>query len=98
MSQGVIMKRRKIDPETKMAAVLEKLRGESFVADICRQYQISESLSYRWRNKFLEGGRQTLSSRNGSGPEAGVKVRISELERIIRKQAVQIEILKIISQ
>jgi transposase len=43
------MKRRKIDPETKMAAVLEGLRGESSVAEICRKYQISESLYYRWR-------------------------------------------------
>ena len=55
------MKRRKIDPETKMAAVLEGLRGESSIADICRKYQISESLYYRWRDKFLEGGSQALS-------------------------------------
>jgi transposase len=91
MSQGVSMKRRKIDPETKMAAVLEGLRGESAIADICRKYQISESLCYRWLDKFLEGGSQALSSRNGSGPEAAVKARISELERIIGKQTVQIE-------
>jgi transposase-like protein len=52
------MKRRRIDPETKMAAVLEGLRGESSMADICHKYQISESLYYRWRDKFLEGGRQ----------------------------------------
>jgi transposase-like protein len=50
------MKHPKIDPETTMAAVLEGLRGESSIADICRKYQISESLYYRWRNKFLEGG------------------------------------------
>jgi transposase-like protein len=50
------MKRRKIDLETKMAAVLEGLKGESSVAEICRKYQISESLYYRWRDKFLEGG------------------------------------------
>jgi transposase-like protein len=37
------MKRRKIDPETKTAAVLERLRGERSIADICRKYQISES-------------------------------------------------------
>ena len=46
------MKRRKIDPETKTAAVLEGLEGESSVADICRKYQISESLYYRWRDNF----------------------------------------------
>ena len=44
MSQWISMKRRKIDPETKMVAVLEGLRGESAVADICRKYHFSESL------------------------------------------------------
>jgi transposase-like protein len=47
------MKRRKIDPETKMAAVLEGFRVESSVADICRKFQISEILYCRWRDKFL---------------------------------------------
>jgi transposase len=92
------MKRRKIDPETKMAAVLEGLKAESSIADICRKYQISESLYYRWRDKFLEAGGRALASRNGFDPEYAVKARISELERIIGKQAVQIEILKKISQ
>ena len=41
------MKRRQIDPETYMAAVLEGLRTESSIADICRKYQIIESLHYR---------------------------------------------------
>jgi hypothetical protein len=44
MSQWVGMKRRKIDPATKMVAVLEGLRRESSVADIGCKYQISESL------------------------------------------------------
>jgi transposase len=92
------MKRRKIDPETKMAAVLEGLKGASAIADICRKYQISESLYYRWRDKFLEAGSRALASRNGSGSEAAVKARISELERIIGRQAVKIEILKKISE
>ncbi len=92
------MKRRKIDPETKVVAVLEGPRGESSIGDICHKYQISESLYYRWRDKFLAGGSQALSSRNGSGPQAAVKARISQLERITGKQIVQIKILKKISQ
>jgi transposase len=92
------MKRRKIEPETKMVAVLKGLRGESSIADICRKYQISESLYYRWRHKFLEAGGRALASRNGDDPEYAMKSRIAELERIIGKQAVQIEILKKISQ
>ncbi|MCK9377036.1 MAG: transposase [Syntrophobacterales bacterium] len=79
------MKRRKIDREIKMAAVLEGLKGESSIADICRKYQISESLYYGWRDKFLEAGSRALASRYDSGPEAAVKARISELGADHRK-------------
>jgi len=53
MSQGVSTKRRKIDPETKMVAVQEGLRGESSIVDICCKYQISKGLYYRWWDKFF---------------------------------------------
>jgi hypothetical protein len=46
----------------------------------------------------LQGGSQALSSRNGSSPEVAVKATISELEKIIGKQTIQIEILKKNSQ
>jgi len=92
------MKRRRIDPDTKLAAVLEGLKGESSIADICRKYQISESLYYRWRDKFLEAGSRALASRNGASPEVSMKAKVSELERIIGKQAVKIEILKKITE
>jgi transposase-like protein len=92
------MKRRRIDADTKLAAVLEGLKGESSIAEICRKYQISESLYYRWRDKFLEAGSRALASRNGSSPEISMKARISELERIIGKQAVKIEMLKKITE
>jgi len=49
------MKRRKFDPDKKVAIVLEGLKGETTIAELCKKYQISETLYYRWRNKFLEG-------------------------------------------
>ena len=51
-----------------MAAVLEGLRGASCIADICRKYQIGESLYYRWRDKFLAGGSQAWG--RSSAPSA----------------------------
>jgi hypothetical protein len=53
------MKRRQIDPGTKLAAILEGLKGESSIAEICRKYQISESL-------YIAGG--TSSWRPAVGP------------------------------
>ena len=87
------MKRRKFDPETKVSIVLEGLRGETSIAELCRKHQISETMYYKWRDKFLEGGRKAFLNGN-SNEEKMYKEKISELERLIGKQAVYIEILK----
>ena len=87
------MNRRKFDPETKVAIVLEGLNGNTTVAELCRKYQISETLYYKWRDKFLEGGRKAFLSPE-SDREKELERRIEELEKIIGRQTVQIEILK----
>ena len=86
------MKRRNWSIEEKQAIVLEGLKGTRSVAEICRQHQISQTLYYRWRDKFLEGGKKTLV--NGSGDDKVYRAEIERLQRIIGKQTIQIEILK----
>ena len=61
-------------------------------AEICREHQITQASYYRWRDKFLEGGAKALNSRNST--EAGHQAEIEKLQKIIGKQAIQIEILK----
>jgi len=87
------MKSRKFDPETKVAIVLEGLKGDITVAELCRKYKISETIYYRWRDKFLEGGRKAFIS-SESDREKELEGRIEELEKIIGRQTIQIEILK----
>ena len=86
------MKQRKWSAEEKLGIVLEGLKGKRAVADICREHQISQSLFYRWRDKFLEGGKRALS--NGVSGDDAYKAEIEKLQKIIGKQAIQIEILK----
>jgi len=86
------MKQRKWSTEEKMAIVLEGLKGVKSVADICREHKISQALYYRWRDKFLEGGKKALY--NGQADDNVYKAEIEKLQKIIGKQAVQIEILK----
>ncbi len=57
------MKLRKWSSEEKMAIVLEGLKGEKSVAEICREHQISQALYYRWRDRCLEAGQK--GSNNG---------------------------------
>jgi transposase len=41
--------------------VLEGLRGESSVAELCRREGIAQSLYYKWSKEFLEAGKQRLA-------------------------------------
>ena len=86
------MKLRRWTPEEKMAIFLEGLKEKRSVAEICREHQISQSLFYRWRDKFLEAGKKGLV--NGVSGDNVYKAEIEKLQRIIGKQAIQIEILK----
>ena len=82
------MGRRRVSAEVKMAAVPEGSRGETGIADICRRYGIAESLYYRWRDRFLEGGRQALEQSSGTSKADKLKNEIKELQRITGKQTV----------
>jgi len=86
------MKQRKWAGDEKLAIVMEGLKEKRSVADICREHKISQTLYYRWRDKFLEGGKKGLV--NGAGDGNVYKAEIEKLQKIIGKQAIQIEILK----
>lgn len=84
---------RKYTLETKSRIVLELLRGEKSVAQASREYRIKDSLLYRWKEQFLEGGKQAFAY----GQPAEQKRRadkVAELERIIGKLTMQLEIAK----
>lgn len=52
--------RKRYSGEEKIRIVLEGLRGEETVAELCRREGISESVYYRWSKEFLEAGKQRL--------------------------------------
>lgn len=88
-------KRRAFRPEFKLEAVLEMVRGEKSLAQICRERDITESLLYTWRDAFFKRAPAIFSdqrsSSNGSDPQAE---RIAELERMVGKLTMEIEVLK----
>ena len=72
--------------------MLEGLKEKRPVADICREHQISQPLYYRWKDRFLEAGKKGLI--NCGSDQNLYRAEVERLQKIICKQAVQIERLK----
>ena len=53
--------RRHHSAEDKIRIVLEGLRGEVSVAELCRKEGINQNLYYRWSKEFLEAGKKRLA-------------------------------------
>ena len=53
--------RRHFSAEDKIRIVLEGLRGEDSIAELCRREGIVQNLYYRWSKDFLEAGKKRLA-------------------------------------
>ena len=75
--------RRQYSAEEKIRIVLEGMRGEESIAELCRREGIAQSLYYKWSKEFLEAGKSRLAGdtrREADGTE--VKEMRSELEQL----------------
>jgi transposase len=53
--------RRTFSSEQKIKIVLEGMRGEQPVAEMCRRYGIHENLYYKWCKDFMEAGKKQIN-------------------------------------
>ena len=53
--------RRHFSAEDKIRIVLEGLRGEDSITELCRKEGINQNLYYRWSKEFLEAGKKRLA-------------------------------------
>lgn len=53
--------RKHYSAEEKIRIVLEGLRGEDSIAELCRREGINANLYYRWSKEFLEAGKKRLA-------------------------------------
>ncbi len=53
--------RKQYSAEEKIRIVLEGLRGEDSIAELCRRERINQNLYYRWSKEFLEAGKKRLA-------------------------------------
>src|SRR5262252_2709604 len=70
--------RRKFSGEEKIRIVLEGLRGEESIAELCRREGIVQNLYYRWSKDFLEAGKKRLA---GDTARAATSDEVKDLRR-----------------
>src|ERR1044071_3655840 len=70
--------RRHFSAEDKIRVVLEGLRGEDSIAELCRRQGITSSMYYGWFKEFLKAGKRRLA---GDTAGAATSNEVKELRR-----------------
>ena len=91
--------RRHHSAEDKIRVVLDGLRGEHSIAEICRREGIAESLYYSWSKEFLEAGKRRLAADTAraatSSEVKDLRRQAPELKEVnVAEQALELRLLK----
>lgn len=89
-----MVKRRSFTPEFKARVVLEILVEGKSMAQASRDYEIKDSVLARWKQEFIE---RSLEVFEPDSKTADQDRRIAELERMVGKLAMELEMAKKVS-
>lgn len=84
-------KRRKFTPQFKSQVVLQLLSGERSMAELCREHQLTSQMIGTWKQQFLAAATQAFET---DGTNNAEQERIAELERMVGKLTMELEIAK----
>lgn len=90
--------RRKYSAEEKIRIVVEGLRGEQTIAELCRREGIAESLYYSWSKEFMEAGKARLAGNTkrqaSSGEVNELREENEQLKQAVAELLLQNRVLK----
>lgn len=87
-------KYRTFTPEFKAQVVLEILTGAKTAAAACREYHLKDSVVSRWKMEFLQDAAKIFQHDDA---HQQAEARIAELERLVGRLTLQLEIAKKVS-
>ena len=89
---------RQFSAEEKIRVILDGLRGEDSIAELCHREGIAQSLYYVWSKEFLEAGERRLA---GATARAATTDEVKNLRReatalkeVVAEQALELRLLK----
>jgi transposase len=90
--------RKKYSAEEKIRIVLEGLRGEDSIAELCRREGIGPNMYYKWSKEFLEAGKARLTGdtkREATSSEVtGLRQENEQLKQVVAELLLKNRVLK----
>ena len=90
--------RKKYSAEEKIRIVLDGLRGETTIAELCRHEGINQNLYYKWSKEFLEAGKQRLAgntNRQATSDEVkDLRCEMEQLKLLVAELSLKNRVLK----
>ena len=90
--------RKKYSAEEKIRIVLEGLRGEDSISELCRKEGINPNVYYRWSKEFLEAGKKRLegdTEREATSNEVShLRQENSQLKHLVADLSLKNRVLK----
>ena len=90
--------RKHYSAEEKIRIVLEGLRGEDSIAELCRREGIPPNVYYRWSKEFLEAGKKRLAgdtAREATSDEVrGLRREAAALKEVVADLTLENRLLK----
>ena len=90
--------RKQYSAEEKIRIVLDGLRGEESIAELCRREGIHQNLYYRWSKEFLEAGKKRLAgdtAREATSEEVkGLRREAVQLKEVVAELTLENRLLK----
>ncbi len=90
--------RKQYSAEEKIRIVLDGLRGEDSIAELCRREGIAQNLYYRWSKEFLEAGKKRLAGDTAraatSGEVKDLRTEARQLKELLAETLLENRLLK----
>ena len=103
-SAGAVVKdirratRKQYGAEEKIRIVLEGLRGEDSIAELCRREGIAQGVYYKWSKDFMEAGKRRLAgdtSRAANTDEVrDLRREARDLKEVVAEQMLEMRLFK----
>lgn len=91
-------KHKQYSAELKTQVVLEVLKNQKSLAQICREYEVAADLVCHWREVFLERAPQVFLDPRASSKAIAEEQRIADLERMVGRLTMELDASKKVSR